>query len=259
MVGSRDARPPDSAESDPAAPDPAAPDSAEVHVPYTAAMRSRGILAAGLALLGLAIWQLQPILSWHWRIAPELRGHANAARLNVETVTEFPPAGDWPLLQVDELTLRAPILSEERSRCAECGERCWMRLEGGTIAIFDAPPPESYLEVLNLLAPDEDDISLGRSPARNWDAIDALAARVGLTGEPPETFRFRTSGAQGVVSRFVTETANRFVIYGYAPSDGTPARVVGVTGPDEDLLRRVLGSLEVRAGAAGSVGVRRCE
>lgn len=210
-------------------------------------MTARAWIAIGLALLAAGLWYLRPVLTWHYSARPQLRAHPNAARLNVETVTQFTPVGDdWPELRVDNLRIRAPIRIDERSRCAECGDRCVLQLEAGTLAIFDLPPPESYEEVVNLIAPDEDDISPRRAPGRNWDSIDALAARVGLAGEPPKTFRFRTQGARGVVSSFDVDSSHRFVIYAYSPA-GDPTRVVGVTGASRALLVRMLGSLAVGA------------
>lgn len=220
-------------------------------------MSRRRWLVSGLILLGALAWHLRPILVWQGSVAPRLRAHANAQRLRVETRREFPEApADWPRLRVGGLSLRAPIRADARARCAACRERCLLRLEAGTLAVLDAPPPpESFEEIANLIAPDERDLSPWRSAARNWDTLRALEARVGLEGEPPAAFRFRNQASHGVVSRFEASGSPRWRVHAFG-ADGRPARVLEVGAPAPGAFPAILGSLAV-APAGGSAA--RCD
>lgn len=153
-----------------------------------------------------------------------------------------------------ELALRAPLAAGEHARCAECAVRCLLRLAGGgTLAIFDTPPPENYREALDLFAPDAGDLSLLRSVAGNWRTIDALTDRVRVRPPPPPSFRYVGDGSRGVVTEFVVAGTPRYVIYAYGRDDDRPARVLGLTGVSRDRLRAVLGDLRVdRDGRARS-------
>ena len=93
----------------------------------------RGVIAVcGLfGLLALATWHVRPVLVWHLDVVPRLEGHANAARMEVETRTSVSePPTDWTRLEVDNLTLHVPILAEYLERCETCIGECRLEIEG---------------------------------------------------------------------------------------------------------------------------------
>lgn len=194
----------------------------------------------------VALWHSSPVLLWHLRLEDQLRGEGDAARLQSPLERPGPGGGSgWSEVVTGELALRAPVAVEQRARCGECAVRCLLRLGGGgTLAILDAPPPESYREALDRFAPDADDLSLLRSVAGNWRTIDALTDRVRARPPPPPSFRYVAEGSRGVVTEFVVGGISRYVIYAYGDDD-LPARVIGLTGVSRGRLRAVLGDLRV--------------
>jgi hypothetical protein len=199
-----------------------------------------------VAALLAGLWHASPVLLWNLRLEDQLRRQGDPARLRSprERLATGVRAG-WSQVVTGEIALRAPVAAPERARCRECAERCRLRLAGGgTLAIFDSPPPESYREMLDRFAPDAADLSLLRSVAANWRTIDALTDRVRVTPAPPPSFRFAAEGSQGVVTEFQVGETLRYVIYAYG-HDGFPARVVGLTGIKREQLLAVLGELRV--------------
>jgi len=196
-----------------------------------------------------------PLLLWHLRFEQELSALGHPERLHSETRRDFPPApAAWTELRVDNFSLSIPLDENQDSRCGECATRCLLRFErAGTLAVFDAPPDHAYGEALDRFAPDAGDLSLLRSVSRNWETIDALADRARNSHEPPESFRFETETAKGIVSTFRVEDIQRFVVYAYAPS-GAPARIFGLAGIDRPTLEQVVGGLRVAAAAPAATG-----
>ena len=212
-------------------------------------MSSRSRLAASLAAAAAAIvalWHSSPVLLWHLRLEDQLRSYGNAARQH--SPLERPSAGGgigWTEVVSGKISLRAPVAFEQRGHCAECAVKCRLYLAGGgTLAIFDAPPPESYGEALDRFAPDAEDLSLTRSVASNWRTIDALTDRVRAVPPPPTSFRYVAEGSRGVVTQFAVAGTPRYVIYAYG-DDERPARVIGLTGVSRGHLLAVLGNLRV--------------
>lgn len=209
--------------------------------------RSRGWGAGLLAgALLLALWHGSPVLLWQLRLESQLRGQGDAARLRSAVERTVPGGGaSWSGIATGELALRAPLASEERARCGACAVKCRLQLiEGGTLAIFDAPPPEDYREALDRFAPDARDVSLLRSVPSNWRTIDALTDRVRAISPPPRSFRFYAERSRGVVTAFSVAGTPRYVVYAYG-EDELPARIVGLTGVSRDVLLAVLGELRV--------------
>jgi hypothetical protein len=200
----------------------------------------------------IALWHCSPVLLWHLRLEDQLRNHGNAERQH--SPLERPSAGNgigWTGVVSGEISLRAPVSVEGRGQCAECTVKCRLPLEdGGILAIFDAPPPESYDEVLDRFAPDSDDLTLLRSVPANWRTIDALTDRVRVHPPPPPSFRYLAEGSRGVVTEFVVEGTHRYVIYAYGENEH-PARVIGLTGVSRVHLRTILGELRVEPEHSG--------
>ena len=205
----------------------------------------------------LALWHASPVLLWHLRFADELGREPHGERLEAEVRDALPAAPPgWTELHVEGLTIRAPLRGDQHARCALCDVRCVLALDGaGTLAIFDGPPDESYGEALDRFAPDEGDVSLLRSVARNWQTIDALTDRVRAPGRLPATWRYRGAGSRGVVSAFHPESGSRWMVYAYA-DDGRPARMVGVSGISEATFTRILASVDVRDDSGRGAGCR---
>lgn len=219
-------------------------------------------IARALALVAILVvplaYHARPVLVWQLEVAPALRAERSADRLHVRTLESFPgaPAG-WRTLSVANLRLRAPIPSGQRAACAFCSHRCVLQIEGGTLAVFADPPDEAYPEALALFAPDADDISLMRAAAQNWNSIDGLVGRVTSRSRLPEALRFRSRASKGIVTTHTAGTSPparvdaRSVVYAYAP-DGSPTRVIGLTGVDRSVLEMVLGTLVVEPQRAAS-------
>lgn len=160
-----------------------------------------------------------------------------------------PPPASWPELTSGIIALRAPLAAEALPACGRCTTQCRLPLDNrGTLAILDAPPPESYQEALDHFAPDSSDISLWRSVASNWKTIDGLTERVRHEGFLLDSFRFIAPGSRGVVTLFEVEDSRRYVVYAYAV-DGNVARVIGVSGLSRERFAHVLGGLRVEPGA----------
>jgi hypothetical protein len=214
-----------------------------------------GLTAALLALLVGVAWHVSPLVIWHLRVAPELARAPHPERLSAERRSSLPEVpADWPVLEVSNLSLRAPIAADQRHACARCAERCVLKLRGGTLAVFGEPPPESYGEVIDRFAPDRSDLSLFRSAPRNWRSIAALADRAITPNPLPATFRYLAAASRGVVSVLPGERGERWVVYAYALR-GTPTRVVGITGVPGSVAHRILGSIAVR-GPTEDAGAR---
>lgn len=212
------------------------------------------LIAAAAAIV--ALWHSSPVLLWHLRLEDQLRSQGNAARQHSPLERPSPGGGiGWTAVVSGEISLRAPVAFEQRGHCAECTVKCLLRLAGGgTLAIFDAPPPESYGEALDRFAPDAEDLSLTRSVASNWRTIDALTDRVRAVPPPPTSFRYVAEGSRGIVTQFNVAGTLRYVIYAYG-DDERPARVIGLTGVSQAHLRTILGELRVepeRLGRASS-------
>ena len=224
-----------------------------------ASTRSRRRIAlrfAAAAVAIIALWHSSPVLLWHLRLEDQLGSHGNAERQH--SPLERTSAGGgigWTEIVSGEISLRAPVMVEERGQCSECAIKCRLPLvDGGILAIFDAPPPESYAEALDGFAPDSDDITWLRSVPANWRTIDALTDRVRVRPPPPPSFRYLAEGSRGVVTEFVVAGPPRYVIYAYG-DDERPARVIGLTGVSRVRLRTILGELRVepeRLGRASS-------
>jgi len=186
------------------------------------------------------------VLLWNLRFEAQLAAQGDASRLHARTLDAFPPADPrWDHLVSGRLALRAPLAAEARPACGRCETACRLPLANrGTVGIFEDPPPESHPDALDRFAPDADDIGPWRSVARNWRTIDALTDRVRAVPAPPRSFRFETPGSMGVVMAFQVDGVDRFVVYAYA-RDGTPARIVGVSGLARLPFERLLGTLRV--------------
>ena len=206
-------------------------------------------LLGAAAVVALLIHAL-PLLLWHMSFERELEALGHPERLRTVTKSDLPTApAEWTELRVDNFSLRAPLGKNQRMRCGECASHCLLRLEDtGTLAIFDAPPDHAYGDALDRFAPDAGDLSLMRTVARNWQTIDALTDRARVSGQVPESFRFATPTAVGVVTAFRVQGVPRFVVYAYAPS-GEPARVIGISGVDRPMLEQILGSLRIASAA----------
>ena len=156
-------------------------------------MKARHVsaLLLGATLLGLALWHARPVIIWHVRMQSALEPLEHASRLHVETLKEFPPAPEgWTVLEVGGLLVRAPIRADQRGSCGSCATGCRLLLEDGKLTIFDTQPPGDFQEALAAFAPDSDDISIFRSSRDNWRSLHALAGRVAVPNDLPETFRF---------------------------------------------------------------------
>ena len=57
-----------------------------------------------------------------------------------------------------------------------------------------------------------------------------------------ETFRYESTSSRGIVSRVVSESIERFVVYPYEP-DGGPGVVFGVSRTGPELARRIISSV----------------
>jgi pimeloyl-ACP methyl ester carboxylesterase len=209
------------------------------------------------AVLAALLIHALPLLLWHFSFERELEALGHPERLRAVTRSNLPTApAEWIELRVDNFSLRAPLGENQHMRCGECASHCLLRFEDtGTLAIFDAPPDQGYGDALDRFAPDSRDLSLMRSVARNWQTIDALTDRARVSGEVPESFRFTTPTAVGVVTAFRVQGVPRFVVYAYAPS-GEAARVIGIAGVEQPTLEQILGGLRIAsvAPAAGGSG-----
>ena len=219
----------------------------------------RGVIAVcGLfGFLALATWHVRPVLVWHLDVGPRLEGHANAARMEVETRTSVSePPTDWTRLEVDNLTLHVPILAEYLERCETCIGECRLEIEGGAITVYEPRIPETYEEALDTVAPDAGEISLARPAWRNWATIEALTEIVENENNPMGALRFDTPKSRGVVIVLPAAAYRRYVIYAYSP-EGDPARVVRIATSREADVMRVLESLAVSSGdSIGADGAR---
>ncbi len=211
------------------------------------ARRLRRPLALGGAALSLGVlWHFSPVLLWHLHLESQLATQGDASRIHTTTLDALPgPDPRWDRITSGRIALRAPLAPEALPACGRCATACRLPLANrGTVGIFDAPPPESHREALDRFAPDARDIGAWRSVMRNWATIDALTDRVRTPTPPPRSFRFEAPGSRGVVMAFRVDGVDRFVVYAYA-HDGTPARIIGVSGLGRDHFERLLGGLRV--------------
>jgi len=207
----------------------------------------RGVLLLTLFAVLVCAWHASPLLLWHLSFEAQLAAASGPERLVAAARTLGTPASGWNTLRVANLSLRLPLLSGDEAPCAACGEACVLPLEdAGTLAVFDAAPPEDLGTALDRFSPDPRDLSLLRSVSRNWRTIDALTDRARSSVRPPDSFRFAGMHSQGVVSRFRVNGRGRFVVYAYGPG-GESTRVLGVTGVTEERLDRILGGLAITA------------
>ncbi len=205
------------------------------------------VLLVSVALTCCVGWYLRPILVWHFTVEPGLEAHVNASRLHVETLTDFmAPSPDWSRMTVANLSILAPIASDQISLCEMCVDHCVLAIESGTLAVFRNTPDESFEASIALWAPGADAISWHRSRSHNWRVVQSLIDRVDSKIDPPRSFRFRTQASKGVVTISEAGDRVRLIIYAYA-LDGTPTRLIGLTGTAVDPLYQALGSLEVRS------------
>jgi len=204
--------------------------------------------------LAAALWQLRPVILWRVTVRPELRALGLEERLRVPTEVRFPeaPAG-WARMGVGHLSFRAPLGREPRldpGVCAACRDGCALPLEHGRLTVFSGTGPADFEATRDRLAADAGDLGLLRSRARNWATLRALADRAQLTHDPPETFRFESSGGKGVVARFLSENVERFVLYTWSEA-GRPAPVLALSQVDRSVALRLVGTLRVEDGYAG--------
>jgi hypothetical protein len=204
------------------------------------------------ALSALALWYLRPVLIWRFTVRPRLEAHANATRLHATTLTDFEaPEIDWSRIAVGNFSIRAPLVSVHDPLCSACSDHCVLAIEQGTLAIFRALPDESFEEAIALWAPDARDISWRRPRSDNWRTLESLADRVVSDIEPTRSIRFLTPRSKGVATISAIGDRNRLIVYAYSV-DGTPARILGLTGTAMGPLYRALGSLEVDAAGLGA-------
>jgi hypothetical protein len=209
-------------------------------------------LLLATALVCCVGWYLRPVLIWRFTVEPSLEAHANAKRLHAETVADFAaPSTDWPRIAVANFSLHAPISADQIPLCKTCADHCVLAIERGTLAVFRDVPEESFEASTALWAPGPDAISWRRSRSHNWHAIQSLIDRVESKVDPPRSFRFRTPASKGVATISAAGDRIRLIIYAYS-LDGTPTRLIGLTGTEIELLYRVLGSLEVRPNLRGA-------
>jgi len=203
-------------------------------------------LALPAALALLALWHASPVWLWHLSFEQQLRDQGPPERLHAPSVELLPAvAQGWARFASGIIGLHAPIAPGERDRCGDCEGECLLQLSGGgTLAVFDEPPIETYAGALDRFAPDADDLSLLRSHTRNWATIDGLADRVRAFPPPPASFRYASEGSRGVVIHFHVHETHRYVVYAYG-LEGHAARVIGLTGNAAEPLRAVLAGLRV--------------
>ncbi len=220
--------------------------------------RSRVLaLATGVAILALA-WQVSPVALWHTHFEQELSEIGDGERIHTPMRTRRSAPAAWAELRVANLSLRIPLGAADHRHCAACDQGCVLPLEGGgTVAVFDAPPPESLGETLDQFAPDAADLSIFRSVARNWQTIDALTDRVRAPGALPTAHRFQSPESRGAVTSFLVDGVARYVVYAYAPG-GDATRVLGVTGVSDEDFDRILGSLRVSDGDERETSTGEC-
>jgi len=206
-----------------------------------------GLLAALAALVGMAM-QFRPVLIYHLTLVPELEAMGLAGSIDAPTFDRFDtPPDDWPHLVAANFQLRAPILGvDDGNPCHACGTECLLKVAGGTLGIFGAPPDENLADALDRFASRGSDIGVWRSRSRNWATLEAVASR-SLNPGLPESFRFRAPGSQGMVTVHDGSNGERFVIYSYGPG-GTPTRVIGLALVPRATLMKVLGSLVITDG-----------
>jgi hypothetical protein len=203
-----------------------------------------GALAAFASLA--ALWHASPVALWHCCFASQLAEEGDATRLHTVTWSGLPrPSRDWVLLRSGAITLRAPLAAEALPACGRCDVACRLPLDNrGTLALFDEGLPSEYELVFDRHAPDARDLSLLRSVNRNWRTIDALTDRARARSAPPQSFRFETARSRGVVTQFRVDDVTRYVVYAYS-RQGSPARLIGVTGLGRERFEGLLGGLQI--------------
>jgi hypothetical protein len=155
----------------------------------------------------------------------------------------------WARLRSGSLTLRAPIADAGASDCLGCDGDCVFELEQGRLTLLDNPLPATHAAAVAQFAPSQEDVSIWRRRWMNWRSVEWLAARAGVAGRLPEAFRYRAAGSRGIVSRFYSQGVERFVIYAFALA-GEGGRVLTLSRTGEEVMRHVLGGLEMGAAVA---------
>jgi len=213
-----------------------------------ASSRTRIFRSAILVLTGLvAVWHGLPVVVWEVSLRPALEMEPQAARLDVATVRAFPEVPpDWTALAFGEVELRAPLAAASSETCPRAGSHCFLPVEGGTLSITGAGTLESYRTLVDLRAPDQDDLSWWRPSWKNWQTIRALHLRVQTSRSSLDSFRFEHAFAKGVVAHTLRDGRHRFIASTYSPSESAN-HALGMAGVDHETFMQVLGTLRFRS------------
>ncbi|MGI9431244.1 MAG: hypothetical protein ACR2PQ_03475 [Myxococcota bacterium] len=222
-------------------------------------MKRRVFWLGAAALFAAAVWQLRPLILWHWTVRPELISEGREHRLHVPTHTAFPevPAA-WARVEVGALSFRAPLADASLagpSACGGCDRGCALRLGPGRLTVFSGTGPPDFQVARDQLAADAGDLGVFRSRARNWHTLRSLADRALLGHAPPETFRFEAHGGKGFAARFFSEEVERFVLYTWSAS-GLPAPALALSKVERSVVLALIGTLRMEDGYAGRGGSR---
>lgn len=214
-------------------------------------MSSRAASIATLVIFALVIGflHLRPLLAWQLQLGPALAAEPHADRLEIETLTEFPEAPEsWRPLRTGNLSLRAPLLQDERSSCRACVHSCLLQLASGSLTVLPETGPASYVSARASFTPSADELSPWRWSWQNWATVDALEARVRGGRDVPDAFRFETPGSRGIVTLHLGEDRARVLVYAFA-ADGSPARILGLSDVGRDEAEMLLGTIRVEPAA----------
>ena len=96
--------------------------------------------------------------------------------------------------------------------------------------------------MVNLRAPDRDDLSLFRWPSDNWETIQALRTRVTTTRSKLDSWRYESDRTRGIVATTERSGVKRQVVAAYSRT-GEGARVVGLAGVSEPTMLAILASI----------------
>lgn len=198
------------------------------------------LLALGLAT---AIWHLLPLVVWAARVEPELSRGPNASCLDVPTIeaSAAVPEG-WSELVHEGVAIRVPLLDSKQLSCDEGLGVCRRKLVGGNVGIHSQAPRESFEQMIDFRAPDQDDLSMFRSASANWRTIDALRTRVTTSRGKLDTWRYVSPTSKGIVAQTERSGYPRYVIAAYSP-DGSKATMIGVSGLGREAVVQMFGSL----------------
>jgi hypothetical protein len=205
-------------------------------------IRPLRVLLASAACFGL-IWHLLPLGVWMFVIEPDLRAEPGAHRLDVPVVESLPevPAA-WSEVVYEGLRLRAP-LADSGALCPPSEVACFLLLQdSASLSVHPLPPGESYRQMVNLRAPDRDDLSLFRWPSDNWATIQALRTRVTTSRSKLDSWRYEADHTLGVVASSERSGIERQVVAVY-DRRGERARVVGLAGVSEPTMLAILASI----------------